>query len=95
MSLYDLVTEATGSIEAAWQICQDNGLSITDDVVPGTVYVVSDAALALGSADVRLYIKRYGVQLGTLWEVPEYVVPLVSESGVTFATEDGATIVTE
>jgi hypothetical protein len=56
-SMKDVVLQATGSMEAGMQFCLDNGLSITDAPEPGTVYVVSDAALALGDATMLRYYR--------------------------------------
>jgi hypothetical protein len=65
-TMQDVIIVATGSLEAAVQFCWDNGVSISDTPAVGTVYIVSDAALAAGDAEVRSYYAANEVELGTL-----------------------------
>ena len=39
-SLFDIAIQAAGSVEAVFDIALANGISITDDLEPGTVLVV-------------------------------------------------------
>lgn len=56
------------------QFCYDNGVAVSDVPAVGTVYVVSDAALALGSSSVLQYLQRNRVVIGTLAaNLPVYV----------------------
>lgn len=76
------------------QFCLDNGVAISDVPVPGTSFVVSDAALALAGAEGAAVLvwwnkekKRYG-DLGNLSNVwpPDM---LLSEEGMPLLSEDG------
>ncbi len=71
--MLDVIIQGCGSMGAGMQFCVDNDVSITDIPVPGTVYVVSDAALALAGtkgAEVRKEIVKQGVVFGTLGDWP-------------------------
>lgn len=65
-SMPDVIVQATGSMEAGMQFCNDNGVGIND--IPGvnTVYTVSDAALGLGNAAVLRELAKNGTVIGTL-----------------------------
>jgi len=69
-SMPDVIVQATGSMEAGMQFCRDNGVSISDVPVVGTIYVVSDAAMAIsgknGDADVTRYLQQNSIVIGTL-----------------------------
>ena len=41
-SLFDIALQHCGSSDAAWEIAQLNGLSLTDDIPPGTMLQVPD-----------------------------------------------------
>ena len=76
-SMQDVAINATGSMEAGMQFCLDNGVSISDTPVVGTVYVVSDAALALGDAGNLKYLQQNDIVVGTLGDgVPPPPVPV-------------------
>ena len=95
-SMSDVVICATGSLDAAMQMCWDNQVSRTMVPVPGTVYVVSDAALASGNAANLRYLKQKGITIGTLGELLAAGFTIVAEDGTTpIVTESGNTITTE
>jgi hypothetical protein len=95
-SLYDLIIQGCGSMEAGWQFCIDNGLGFSDRPVIGNSYVVSAAALALGNAGVLQYLGQNGILIGT--DGSGSLPPVVFESepgeGV-FVSEPGAVFVPE
>lgn len=93
-SMINVVVQATGSTNACMQFCRDNNVSITDLPTPGTVYVVSDAAIAkagvAGAAVVKYYAER-GIVIGTL--AASYPIRiLATEDGEMLTTEDGELI---
>lgn len=65
-SMCDVILQACGSMEAGMQFCSDNGVGITDVPMVGTVYQVSAAAQALGSASVLTKAAQQGIVFGTL-----------------------------
>ena len=65
-TIWDVIIMATGSAEAGMQFCGDNGISISDVPVAGSVYVVSAAALELGDAGVTSLFSQKGIIVGTL-----------------------------
>ena len=76
------------------QFAFDNGVSITDVPVKGMVYVVSDAALALGDSSVLQYLAKNGnekgpYQIGTLNLQPVVEIPLMNDDGVNAIGADG------
>jgi hypothetical protein len=87
MRMIDVVLQATGSMEAWLVFCQDNNVGITDIPVPGTVYQVSDAALAAGDADALKKIRRDVVTFGLLGAYEPAMV--LSEDGTPALSEDG------
>jgi len=72
-SMSDVIIQAVGSMEGGMQFCEDNGVSISDVPVVGTVYVVSDLSLALskgaGTAALQ-YIAQNDITIGTLGVAP-------------------------
>jgi Bacterial Ig-like domain (group 2) len=95
-SMKDVVIQGTGSIEASMQFCSDNGVSITDVPVVGTVYVVSDAALAVagstGAAVLKEFAKKNTV-IGTLGTNPPCNPPVVDPiTGATDTFDEGSTL---
>ena len=49
-SMMNVIIQAVGSLEGGVQFCVDNNVASTDVPAPGTVYVVSDAAIAAAGA---------------------------------------------
>lgn len=94
-SLYDVIIQATGSINAGWQFCIDNGLGITEVVQPGTVYNVTDAALALGDANVRAYLIQNRITVGTMATAPAFIMGFITEVGEHLITESGNRFIME
>lgn len=92
-SMYDLIIAATGSMEAGWQFCADNDLSITGVPEVGREYVVSDAALALGDAGVLQYMAKNGIEPGTLGTEPVDGVALETDSGNSLTTDSEEQII--
>jgi hypothetical protein len=71
--MLDVAVMGTGSMEGAMQFCRDNAVSLTDTPVVGTVYVVSDAAIALAGSEgaaVLKYFAQNGIVIGTLGNDP-------------------------
>ena len=90
-SMQDVIIQATGSMEAGMQFCNDNNVSISDTPPVGMVYAVSAAALALGNSGNRVYFMQNAVVPGTLG----YLQPemLMSEGGSdALFSEDGSEI---
>ena len=91
MSMSDLVIQSAGTMEASGQWCLDNNVAISDIPNVGTIYVVSDAALAIaGSAGAAVvtYLQQNGIVIGTLGnDVPVDVIG--TEDGGVLGTEDG------
>jgi len=92
--MLDQAIMATGSMEAAMQFCLDNAVSVTDIPSPGTVYQVSDAAIALGDRGVFVGIYNEGIIIGTLGSAPGEV-DILTEEGDVMLSEDGTPIVME
>ncbi len=92
--MQDVIIQACGSLNAGGQFCWDNGVAISDIPPVNTVYVVSDAALALGDAGVLQYLKKNGITVGNL-SLNNPAIPvevLLAEDGVTpLLNEDGVT----
>ena len=85
--MLDVIIMACGSMEAGWQFCSDNGVSITDYPPVGAVYQVTPAALALGDAGVLQYLAcdpdtLRPVVIGTLNLLAADEVPLMNDDGV-------------
>ncbi len=80
-SMPDVIVQAMGSMEAGMQFCRDNSVSISDAPIVGTVYVVSDAALAIsgknGGAEVTKYFQQNSIAVGTLNPPPPLHMRLV------------------
>ena len=91
-SIWDVVAVATGSAEAVWQFCADNGISITDVPAAGTVYVVTAAALAMGDAGVTKYFSNNSTQVGTLGAVAPVLGFASEDLTEEFVTEDGSRV---
>ena len=60
-SLFDIAIQSAGSIEAVFDIALANGISITDDLEPGTVLVVP----AVLNRQVAEYYRVNGIQPAT------------------------------
>ncbi len=72
-SMRDVILQGLGSMEGAMQFCWDNGVAISDVPVVGTVYQVSDAAIALAGAaglSVLQEVAKEGIVFGTLGTLP-------------------------
>ena len=100
-SLADLVIQGCGSMEASMQFAQDNNMAVSDVPVVGSVYVVSDAALALaGSAGAAVvsYLAKIGnakgpYLVGTLGVAPVVVAEVIySEDGSAPLTDEGGNV---
>jgi hypothetical protein len=100
-SMQDVVVQACGSMEAADQFCEDNGVSITDIPAVGTIYTVSDASLAaagnVGAGVLQSY-KKNGTVVGTLGNNPPCDPPTVApvdftSGGHTISEGDTMTLV--
>jgi hypothetical protein len=76
-SMMDIVIQALGSLEAGMQFCLDNGVSITDIPAVGTVYTISDAAIAIGDTFKLQYLQKNQVTVGTLGAPPPCPAPTV------------------
>jgi hypothetical protein len=91
-SILDVIIQALGSLQAGMQFCADNGVSISDYPDAGTVYVVSDAALAQAGANGRSvlkYLGQNGIVVGTLSR-PVEGVPLLNDNGAQLLNDDGS-----
>lgn len=62
----DVIIQATGSLETGMQFCRDNNVSITAVPDAGSVYKVSDAALALQDSGILQQFSQNGIIIGTL-----------------------------
>ena len=89
-SMPDVIIQATGSMEGGMQFCMDNGVSISDIPEVGTVYVVSDAALAMGDSGVIVYLAQNNVVLGTLGDGMPVEVFEMEDGSAVFEMEDGS-----
>jgi hypothetical protein len=65
-STMDVVVQGTGSLEAAMQFCRDNGISISDIPVTGTVWNLSAQAGNKGDAGNLKYFVQNEIVIGTL-----------------------------
>lgn len=68
--MLDIINQGCGSLEAGMQFCTDNGVAISDYPDVGTIYTISDQALAGGDESVLQYLAQKGDVLGTLGVVP-------------------------
>ena len=65
-SLFDISIRYTGTIENAFKIAVANGLSLTDDLVPGAQLIIpADAEM---NSDVVNYFAGKGIQPATGFE---------------------------
>lgn len=99
-SMPDVIIMATGSMEAGWQFCSDNGVSITDYPAVGTVYQVSAAALALGDQVVLQYLAcdpdtLKPILIGTLNLLPEVFKVIMTEDGSVPLTDESGDVLAE
>ena len=91
-SYKDVVLQCLGSMEAAGQFCQDNGVSFTSVPPVGAVLLVSDKAIALAGsagANVVATYKANGVVVGNL-NLP--AGGLQNNDGVQLENNDGAVL---
>jgi hypothetical protein len=70
-SMSDVVVQATGSMNACIQFCKDNNVSAHHVPVVGTVYTITDSAIALGNIGVLTYLERNNITIGTLGDISE------------------------
>jgi hypothetical protein len=91
-SYKDVVLQCLGSMEAAGQFCQDNGVSFTSVPPVGAEMLVSDKAIALaGSAGAKVvasYVAN-GVLVGNLNLPPVPVDALLNNDGDELLDNDG------
>lgn len=88
-TMSNVVLQAVGSLEGAMQFCYDNSVAVSDEPVAGTVYVVSDAALAAAGAKgaaVLRYVAERGVVFGNL--APDVPLHLLAEEDTEEVFED-------
>ena len=99
-SMLDVIIQGTGSLEAAGQFCRDNDVAISDVPAEGSQYLITPAAMALGSAAVLKYLAQHGtiskgvavaLAIGTLGG-PVPVVVLVAEDGATELTDESGNV---
>jgi hypothetical protein len=69
-SMEDVVIQGTGSIEAGMQFCLDNNVSLSDIPDVGSIYKISDPALATGDKGTLNYLDQNGIIIGTLGIAP-------------------------
>ena len=94
-SMSDVIIQATGSMESGMRFCMDNNVSISDVPAPGSVLMVSDAALALGNVAVLGYLNGNGIVIGTMGS-PFAGISLEAEVGSDdLESEDGQVLMVE
>jgi hypothetical protein len=98
MSMKDVVLQACGSMEAAVQFCYDNDVAVSAVPAAGTVYVVSDAAVAAagpkGAAVLKVVAERR-ITFGS-YDVPaQGAAGLLNEDGEVLLNEDGSNLLSD
>ena len=91
-SYKDVVLMCLGSMEAAGQFCQDNGVSFTSVPPVGAMLLVSEKAIALAGsagANVVASYKANGIVVGNL-NLP--TGGLQNNDGVQLENNDGTTL---
>ena len=90
--MLNVALQATGSHEAAMRMCRDNNVSLMSVPAPGTVMIVSDAALALGDAGVRRTYATDNVIVANA-DVQYVAGGLLTDDGDQLNSDDGTGII--